>query len=469
MTAYVFLGPTLTPSQARETFDAVYLPPVTQGDVHRVTLRRPSIIGIVDGYFDRVPAVWHKEILWALDQGIPVLGAASMGALRAAELDVFGMEGVGRVYEAFRDGELEDDDEVAVAHGLVEDGHRVLSEAMVNIRRTLDDAAKAEIVGPDTHDAVVDAAKRLFYADRSYHATLATAAEAGADSDELSRLQQWVAEAAVDQKRRDAEQLLAVMDQRLRDGATSATTSFAFQYTDFWYEAQRSARQLDEDQLAADDEAAFEPASVEGLLEELRLDPARYQREADAAFARLIAMHHARQEGVEVTDGQRQATADDFRREHGLHDPADARRWMADNDLTRQECARLMRQEARVRWAWATTAHPLAEILPDQLRVSGTYPGLVERARHKARTLEAAGYRDVSLAELGVDWDDVLAWYFHQRLGNPAPADVAAFATAHGYADEAHFRRVLGREYAYAVTLADGERRGAATRPSAAG
>ena len=62
------------------------------------------MIGLIDGYFDGVPAVAHKEILWALDQGIRVLGAASMGALRAAELAPFGMEGVGAIWRDYADG-----------------------------------------------------------------------------------------------------------------------------------------------------------------------------------------------------------------------------------------------------------------------------------------------------------------------------------------------------------------------------
>ena len=85
----------------------------------------PQAIGIIDGYFQWAPAVWHKEILWAIQQGVHVFGAASMGALRAAELAPFGMRGVGRIFEAYRDGVLpgsgdepfEDDDEVAVVHG----------------------------------------------------------------------------------------------------------------------------------------------------------------------------------------------------------------------------------------------------------------------------------------------------------------------------------------------------------------
>ena len=75
---------------------------------------------IVDGYFDTVPSVWHKEILVAMQRGVHVFGASSMGALRAAELHPFGMVGIGQVYEWYRDGTIDADDEVAVAHGPAE-------------------------------------------------------------------------------------------------------------------------------------------------------------------------------------------------------------------------------------------------------------------------------------------------------------------------------------------------------------
>ncbi len=85
MTTYVFLGPTLTLAKARRMLDVVYLPPVRQGDLYRLTeLRRPSRVALIDGYFSQVPAVWHKEILWALHRGVRVYGAASMGALLLA-------------------------------------------------------------------------------------------------------------------------------------------------------------------------------------------------------------------------------------------------------------------------------------------------------------------------------------------------------------------------------------------------
>ena len=72
-------------------------PPICQGDLSTALERsRPAAILIVDGEFSQNLSVWHKEILHALHLGVRVIGVSSMGALRAAELDRFGMEGSGR-------------------------------------------------------------------------------------------------------------------------------------------------------------------------------------------------------------------------------------------------------------------------------------------------------------------------------------------------------------------------------------
>jgi len=87
----VFTGPTLSAEEARVQIDASFLPPVSEGDVYRASVSAQS-----DRHHRRIlqrgTAVWHKEILWAMSQGIHVFGSASMGALRAAELAAFGME-----------------------------------------------------------------------------------------------------------------------------------------------------------------------------------------------------------------------------------------------------------------------------------------------------------------------------------------------------------------------------------------
>ena len=90
---FIFTGPTLSPKEAKSHLDAVYLPPVKLGDIYRIVeLFKPITIGIIDGYFNQVPAVWHKEILWAISRGVQVFGAASMGALRAADSGIGGAQ-----------------------------------------------------------------------------------------------------------------------------------------------------------------------------------------------------------------------------------------------------------------------------------------------------------------------------------------------------------------------------------------
>src|SRR5688500_5989111 len=192
MSVYVFLGPTLPEAEARPRLDATYLPPVACGDVLGLMAEKPTAIGIIDGYFDLKPAVFHKEILYALAHGVRVFGAASMGALRAAELDQFGMEGVGKIFEAYRSGALEDDDEVAVVHATEEAAFVAYSDGMVNLRDALERARDWRIIGLDTCEALVRVAKECFYAERSWPRLLQMGRERGMASDELGRLSEFV-------------------------------------------------------------------------------------------------------------------------------------------------------------------------------------------------------------------------------------------------------------------------------------
>jgi hypothetical protein len=208
MTAFVFLGPSLPLDEARRHLDAVFLPPVEQGDVLRVLKREPAAIGIVDGYFEVVPSVWHKEIMVALQAGVPVFGAASMGALRAAELDRFGMVGVGQVYRWFRDGVLEDDDEVAVLHAPADMDFQPLSTAMVDIRDAISAAAKAGIVSEAECAQVLNTAKRLNFRDRSLKTVVEGALAEGMPLSTIHCLEKFLETFGPGLKRRDAIELL---------------------------------------------------------------------------------------------------------------------------------------------------------------------------------------------------------------------------------------------------------------------
>lgn len=234
-----FLGPTLPTVEARRHLDADYRPPVAQGDVLRAVTERPAAILLIDGYFANMPSVWHKEVLFALKEGVPVLGAASMGALRAAELHSFGMAGIGDIFEAYLDGRLEDDDEVAIIHGPAELGYPALSEAMVNIRRTLSDAFAAKIIGAFSRQNLQRIAKDLPYRERNYGRVLREAVDEGLDEAELERFRTWLPGGRVDQKRLDALALLAHVRTALGGSGLKAASAFAFEHTCNWERVAR--------------------------------------------------------------------------------------------------------------------------------------------------------------------------------------------------------------------------------------
>ena len=234
MRIVVFLGPTLSSGEASVHLQATYLPPAAQGDVYRVVADQPLAIGIVDGYFERVPAIWHKELLWALKRSIHVLGAASIGALRAAELASFGMIGVGEIYRAFRSGALEDDDEVAIAHGDEVTGYRATSEAMVNIRATLSAAERAGAINAGTRAELEIMAKAMFYPDRSYPRLLAMAAEGGLPMCEIGALRSFLVNGRVDQKRADAIAMLDALRAIHATGIRPEVPRFSFSHTNAW-------------------------------------------------------------------------------------------------------------------------------------------------------------------------------------------------------------------------------------------
>ncbi len=261
----VFAGPSLAGEDLSGFSGVTIRPPAKQGDVYLASLENPRAIGIVDGYFEGVPSVWHKEVLWALSQGIAVLGAASMGALRAAELDCYGMIGVGEIYRAYRDGGLEDDDEVALVHGPEEVGYVSLSEAMVNVRATCAAAVQAGVVSPEQSTQIVETAKAAYYKDRTWETIFAGVPASLLDHDTRSAIAGWVANNKVDQKRRDALALL----HRMASGDIAATgeprfREFRFEHTALWQRNTVSWRQAQEP-AARDAEIGYRLVSDEQL------------------------------------------------------------------------------------------------------------------------------------------------------------------------------------------------------------
>ncbi|HVY21403.1 MAG TPA: TfuA-like protein [Bauldia sp.] len=169
----VFAGPSL-PDAADHARTAIVRGPAALGDVAKAAVEGAAVIGIVDGYFENIASVWHKEILYALSQGVHVVGAASMGALRAAECAAYGMVGIGAVYAAYADSTIVDDDAVGQVHGPAELDYIALTEPLVNMRATLADLRTARAITGAEHEALAAAADTLFFKQRTWANLLAT-------------------------------------------------------------------------------------------------------------------------------------------------------------------------------------------------------------------------------------------------------------------------------------------------------
>ncbi len=205
--------------------------PAKCGDITHAVDQGFRVIGLVDGRFEDVAAVWHKEILHALSVGAIVYGAASMGALRAAECHPFGMIGIGHVFERYAFGGLEDDAAVAQVHAPAEFGYLAFSEAMVTVDATLDAALAARSITDAEHALIRAKADGVFFKERTWRRIFDVVS---ADIDRAGeRLEPHIRNI----KREDAEALLEVLLERKATTEPKAAREFAgwrFNETSQW-------------------------------------------------------------------------------------------------------------------------------------------------------------------------------------------------------------------------------------------
>jgi hypothetical protein len=206
----VFLGPSLSRAKAEQILEADYRPPAKRGDIYRAAKEGAGIILLIDGVFFQDCSVAHKEVIYALEAGAKVLGASSMGALRASELDIYGMEGIGKIYEAYKSGHLVSDDEVALVFDPFTWEPR--SEPLVNIRFNLDLAWQKGVISASCKERLFHCAQAQYFPDRTYERMLADAVGLVKEN-ERERFREFLAKEKRDFKMEDA--LLAL--KRVRE------------------------------------------------------------------------------------------------------------------------------------------------------------------------------------------------------------------------------------------------------------
>lgn len=203
MRIVAFVGPSL-PAEARRAFPGVdWRPPAAACDLLRLDFRPGSTICLIDGYFDHRPAVRHKEILLLLSEGVRILGASSIGALRAAEMAPQGMIGVGAIHAAYARGTITGDDEVALVHAPAELDWKPMSVPLVDVRATLCRALRERVLRRREAGALLEAARTIHYVDRDWPLVLQRHGGSPAFA-------AWLPGGHVEQKRLDALSCLRV-------------------------------------------------------------------------------------------------------------------------------------------------------------------------------------------------------------------------------------------------------------------
>jgi hypothetical protein len=224
----VFVGPSL-PDATEYTGPSVEIrPPAVQSDILNAVREGATVIGLIDGGFEYTAPVWHKEILYALSKGVVVAGAASMGALRAAECQSFGMVGVGRIFDDYASGAVVDDAAVALLHAPKELGFRAMTVPIVNIRATVERLCDQQIFSAEEAQEIEEIAATLFFKRRTWSAFYSQCAKFGRNGAEArSRI---CHDHYVDQKRLDAIRLMRLVANTDR----GVVPAWIFQKTSLW-------------------------------------------------------------------------------------------------------------------------------------------------------------------------------------------------------------------------------------------
>jgi hypothetical protein len=381
-------------------------------------------IAIIDGLFERVPAVWHKEILFALDRGLHVYGASSMGALRAAETEPFGMIGVGRIFEAYRDGVIADDDEVAVSHATAEHGYRSLSAAMVSIRFGLDALVESGAIAGAAAAALAARAKAQHYSERNWGDILGWARELGIADSGIDAIREEARRP--DAKARDATALLARLAHEPEEGK-AFTAGFVFNTTTYWTALTHSrAADVSEERQRE----RFAPRRQElAVAANYRAAGTERDRLLDRALLDYLVLRDA---GGQPERQELRLAAQRIARRNGLPNAGAMQAWRRSERLSDAEWHALLDLEARRERLRAAAAPRLDPLLLLALKREGRFAaaaGAVERA---AAAAAAAGLDGFGLEDWGLAPGTVEAWYT-ERLGAMRP-DPESHARALGFA-----------------------------------
>jgi TfuA protein len=216
--AIIFLGPSLSREKAKDILEADYRPPAKKGDLLRLAdlTKDITMVGLVDGFFlQDYPPTPIEVYQLATKKNMLLVGAASLGALRAVELEKFGMIGIGKIFELYKTGKIDADDEVAVT--FEEGQHTLQSEAMIDIRFNLFIAKRKGIIDERTKREITKVAKNVYFPFRNYTDILDLTKQQYPRSDSyIESFRVYITNNRESLKERDAIKLIKYMKQQIQ-------------------------------------------------------------------------------------------------------------------------------------------------------------------------------------------------------------------------------------------------------------
>lgn len=407
MKIIVFAGPSLGEAPPSPGNGIVYLPPAGQNHllsaVHRL---RPEVVVLADCLTWPHMSVLHKEIIWALSQGTRVVGTAAGGALRAAELAFCGMQGHGRVYAAVAAGHLEDDAEVFCAWEETPHGCRRLSEPLVNIRATLEHAEVQALLPPAQREALLAAAQGIYYKERTLGALRDRLVAGGSSPAAADAMIACLREHYVDVQRHDLHEALQKIQEAGFLPEPLCAESMPVAVDD------RSAifRMLyHHDRIVTRDDTAMRLHEIGNFVttHHPEIEHLTYN-----AFNRELALILADRLGLAATAAEIEACGRKFKLASGLADDAALAAWLAANDLSPEDFAALMAEEALVRKLQAAFVsgqmfQKNTRPLLDFMRLTQAYGPWRDKAFDRETTLREHGER-LGQAYRATDFGDLL-------------------------------------------------------------
>jgi hypothetical protein len=214
----IFLGPSLSQEHAKKFLDADFRPPIRRGDLPQALREGYRVIGIVDGVFHHAFSVSLQEIREGIELGAKIYGSSSMGALRATDADGLGMVGVGKIYDWYRSGKIDSDEEVALCFD--ERTGVALTEPLVHLRAHLENWEQEGLIDAKTSQEIFTKGMHIPY-DQRTRTTILKILESLLAHDTFQKIKNRFSNQEIDLKGEDAIALLKQI-QKENDRSSAA-------------------------------------------------------------------------------------------------------------------------------------------------------------------------------------------------------------------------------------------------------